>query len=250
MKLYNITFSPTGGTQKVADIIADTWNCEKVNCDLLSPAASLPAITAEDLCILSVPSFGGRVPDAAVNKIKELQGNQAKTILVAVYGNRAFEDTLLELKDTAESVGFHCVAAIAAIAEHSIFRQFASGRPNADDKKELQDFAAQIKDKLDTLSSVTVPGNHPYREYNGVPLKPKANRKCTNCKLCAKACPVGAISTENPKLTDKEKCISCMHCISVCPANARGNSKLLLAFAGNAMKKKCSEYLHNELFIS
>ena len=36
------------------------------------------------------------------------------------------------------------VAAIAAVAEHSIMRQFAAGRPDAEDERELAGFADRI----------------------------------------------------------------------------------------------------------
>ena len=58
-------------------------------------------------------------------------GCGARAVLMCVYGNRAYEDTLVELADTAEKAGFHVIAAVAAIAEHSVVRRFAAGRPGA-----------------------------------------------------------------------------------------------------------------------
>ena len=67
--------------------------------------------------------------------------------LVCVYGNRAYEDTLVEMEDAANHCGFQVVAAIAAVAEHSILSQYASNRPDASDEKQLVNFADQIADK-------------------------------------------------------------------------------------------------------
>ena len=61
----------------------------------------------------------------------------ARAVLMCVYRNRAYEDTLLELADTAEKAGFHVIAAVAAIAEHSVIREIAAGRPDAADRARL-----------------------------------------------------------------------------------------------------------------
>lgn len=76
-----------------------------------------------------------------------MRGNGVKTVLIVVYGNRAYDDTFVELQDTLISSGFSPVAAVAAIAEHSIMRQFAAGRPDTQDEKELAEFAVTIRSK-------------------------------------------------------------------------------------------------------
>ena len=110
--LYTIYFSPTGGTKKVADIVSRALSNERENGGWemkeidLSPAGtdySQYHFTREDICIVAAPSFGGRVPGLVLERLKEMEGGHAKTILAAVYGNRAFEDTLLELEDTLPS---------------------------------------------------------------------------------------------------------------------------------------------------
>ena len=162
------------------------------------------------------------------------------------------EHTFTELQDVLEESGFSCIAAVAAVAEHSIMRQFAAGRPDDRDKQELAAFAAEIRSKIESetlRASLKLPGNRPYREYGGVPMKPRNDKTCQQCGLCARQCPVGAIPLDNPSKTDAKKCISCMRCIAVCPQKARSVSKTLLAAGSLKMKKVCSVRKGNELFV-
>ncbi len=85
---------------------------------------------------------------------------------------------------------------------------------------------------------IQVPGNTPYKKYGTAPLVPKADVSlCTECKVCVKACPAGAISLEDPKKTDKKKCISCMKCVYSCKQKARYVSKMKM----NAIQKKLAK---------
>ena len=153
--------------------------------------------------MIGVPSYGGRVPDIVLKRMNEFCGNNAKAALVVSYGNRAYDGTIRELAEFVENKGFCCVAAIAAVAEHSIMHQFATGRPDASDQKELAQFAKKILNKINSGAvgeKLNVPGNFPYREYKGVPLKQKATGKCTHCGLCANSCPVAAIPKRRTKI--------------------------------------------------
>lgn len=255
MPVYNIVFSPTGGTKKIADLFATSFYPGTNYIDLTdyNKDFSFFSFCAEDICIVSVPSYGGRVPAIAISRLHQMNGNGAKAILIVVYGNRAYEDTFTELQDTLTNLGFSCIAAVAAIAEHSIMRQFAAGRPNIQDEKEIAAFAETIRSKIEsgTLSNqLNLPGNRPYHKYNGIPTKPQTGKSCTQCGLCAKKCPVGAIDPTNPSKTDTQCCISCMRCIAICPQKARHINKALLAAGSIKLKKVCNEYKRNELFLS
>lgn len=253
MKLYHIVFSPTGGTQKVATFLTDALEGEAANVDLTDGNQDFSAVqlAQEDVAVISVPSYGGRVPAVAVERLTMLSGQGARAILVCVYGNRAYEDTLVELEDAAMQAGFRVIAAVAAVAEHSIARQFAAGRPDAQDAKQLSDFARQIQAKLSAGDSTepSIPGNRPYKKSAGVGMVPKSTKACTKCGVCATVCPVQAIDKENPKKVDEKVCISCMRCISVCPHSARKVNPIMLSAAGLMLKKVCSERKDCELFL-
>lgn len=252
MMLYNLTFSPTGGTQRVANLLTQGLGGPFVPLDMMDRFLNLSRISfePEDCCLVAVPSFGGRVPGPAVQRLQPLKGNGAWAVLVVVYGNRAYEDTLVELQDLMTQQGFRPVAAVAAVAQHSLLPQFAQGRPDQTDEEELRAFAQTIRRRLDqeTQAPLVLPGNRPYRAYSGVPLKPTGRRSCTGCGLCASTCPAKAIPKENPRKTDPAKCVSCMACAARCPMGARRVNPLLRFAAGQKLKAACSQRKANELF--
>ncbi len=255
MAVYEMVFSPTGGTKKVSDIFTGAFCKESTFIDLSRRDVDFSkcVFSEEDLCIVAVPSYGGRVPAAAAERLRAVQGNGAGAVLIVVYGNRAYDDTFAELQDILEERGFLCAAAAAAVAEHSIMRCFAAGRPDTQDKKEIAGFAEDVRSKIDAgicKGQLTLPGNRPYRSYGGVPMKPRAGKSCIRCGRCAGECPAGAISQEDPARTDPGKCISCMRCMAVCPQGARSVSKALLAAGSMKMRKACSGRKGNELFLA
>ncbi|WP_458408106.1 4Fe-4S binding protein [Anaerotignum sp.] len=246
---YEITFSPTGGTKKSADLLSAAWN-EKVEIDLMKKADDFSTYTfkAEDVCLVAVPSFGGRVPATATERLNQMQGGGAKAIAVVVYGNREYEDTLVELEDTLKNCGFQPVGGAAVVAEHSILREFAAGRPNAEDAVQLKGWSEKLKAKAAEGGSVSFPGNRPYKVYGAIPMAPKAET-CQGCGKCVSICPVGAISAENPKETDTTKCITCMACVAACPMQSRCIDPMMLAGVKAKLGPALSGRKENELFL-
>lgn len=252
MKLYNFYFSPTGATKKVLDVICSAWECDKCYIDFSSHINNYSNIkfAPNDICIVAVPSFSGRVPQFIIPKLKTLKGCNVKTILVATYGNRAFDDTLIELKTILEKCDFLCVAAIAAVTRHSVMPMYGAGRPNDTDISELREYSLKCKHAISEITtSVNVPGNIPYRKYVSIPIYPTANKACIKCGLCATRCPVNAIPSENLRSINRQKCISCLQCTDVCPKHARHINKIVLRVAEIKMKKLCAEIKKNQLFL-
>lgn len=253
MNFYEIFFSPTGGTKKVADILTNALSQEVLSVDLTDSRKDdfSCSLEADDVALIAVPSYGGRVPYPAIKRISHIQGNQARAILVCVYGNRAYEDTLVELQDTVKQAGFRVISAVSAVAEHSIVRRFASGRPDGQDQSQLLQFAKKIQEKLDQEdpSVPQIPGNRPYKKAGNIAMIPKPDKNCTACGLCSEKCPVQAIDRINPRKVNGKLCISCMRCVSVCPHSSRKINGIMLAAANTMLKKACSQRKEYELFL-
>lgn len=254
MSYTQLIFSPTGGTQKVADALSGPWAGNIETVDLCDPGRefSQVAFQPEDLVLLAVPSFGGRVPALAAQRLSQVKGAGARAVLVCVYGNRAYEDTLAELFDLAVSAGFRPIAAVAAIAEHSIMHQYAAHRPDPQDLEVLADFSQKILAKAqeaEPQAPQALPGNRPYKKAGAIPLVPKAGKDCTACGLCAKQCPARAIDPEAVKGADSTRCITCMRCVVKCPRSARKINGAMVSAAALSMKKVCSVRKENELFL-
>lgn len=252
MAYAQLVFSPTGGTMKAAQTMIKDWDTEVPTVDLTDPSADFSrcSFTADDLVLIAIPSFGGRVPALAARRLALINGNGAHCVLTCVYGNRAYEDTLAELQDIAQQCGFRVLAAVAAVAEHSIIHQYAAGRPDGQDMQQLKDFSQKILAKFRSGSNAvpSIPGNRPYRKAGGG-LTPQAGSSCIGCGLCAKQCPAQAISVDNIRKADSKLCISCMRCVVQCPHSARKVNGAMAAAAAMAIKKACSVRKECELFI-
>ena len=252
MNIHQITFSPTGGTRRVSELLCKGFDIESCITELCTKQENLkyPSINADDFVVISMPVYAGRVPALAVERLKGIKASGAKCAVIAVYGNRAYEDALAEMQDVATEMGLQVIAAVAAIAEHSICRMYGAGRPDEEDAKILASFGQDIINKAkngQTSAPLALPGNRPYRQGCSGPY-PIANDTCTKCGTCASECPTDAISFENPQGVNSELCIGCMRCVSVCPMEARGIGDRLNMLTEH-LKPLCRERKRNELFI-
>lgn len=227
-KQHLVYFSATNNTRNCLRRIAHTTKFPVVEHNITKPVSTdITILSSSELLIVGVPSYAGRVPQICLPALKQFKGQDTPAIMVCTYGNRDFEDTLLELKDILLSNGFKPIAATALVSQHSIFPLMGEGRPNSDDHTMLADFSLRCLALLHAINrpadlpEIIVKGNFPYRDASVVPLYPQANNQCNACEACAHMCPVGAISFDNLQITDAAKCISCGRCVAICPKCAR-----------------------------
>lgn len=246
MKISNtwaVYFSGTDTTKTIVTTIAqEAAKHLDVPCQVLDftlPAAreQTYAFAPDDLVIFGVPVIAGRVPNVLLPFLTSaFTGNHALAVPVVLYGNRNFDDALIELREILEANGLRTVAGGAFIGEHSFSRTLGAGRPDASDLETATAFAQAVAAKVSTLKElpenpVAVTGNlpvHPYytpRDRHGNPInilkvKPKTNDNCTHCGLCAQVCPMGSIDP-NDVTRFTGICIKCCACVKKCPVGAK-----------------------------
>ena len=247
--IYGIYFSPTNSTRKIVESIASGIS-DEITCFNITKAKEKELeFNSNDIVIIGVPSYSGRVPELAKEQLLRIRSNGASAILVCSYGNRDYEDTLKELYDICVGLGFNILSAAAFIARHSIFPNIASNRPNKEDLTKAASFGRESLKYLsiNNEKEFKIKGNFPYRKIQPVPLSPRTNSYCTECGLCVKNCPVNAIDSSNPKQTHKKRCIACGACIVICPENARRFKGILYKIVKSQFTKKYSRHLEIEL---
>ncbi|NKF06781.1 EFR1 family ferrodoxin [Clostridium gasigenes] len=231
MRVNLIYFSATDRTAKVVKEIGSAISNELFENDITLEENRNEGLvfTEKDLVIVGVPVYAGRVPKFLVEYFNKVKGNNTLVIFVVTYGNRAYEDALLELKNTFEENGFIGVGAAAFVGEHSYTELLGSGRPNKKDLEIAKKFGDRVKIKIDSIKDISeignlnVPGNYPYvvKVSKMKPMAPETNDNCIDCGICKNSCPTNAISNQNCRIVDKERCIKCCRCIRNCPVGAK-----------------------------
>ncbi len=235
-------FSATETTKKITTGIAgklaeNSGGKSVVNVDFTLPESRKePASFAEhDIVVAGLPVYAGRVPNVLLKYLNAIEGNGALAVAVVVYGNRHYDDALIEWRDILESRGFNVLAAGAFIGEHSFSRILGQNRPDQQDLSRVAEFAGLIYRKLAAFphapATISVPGKKPYQAYyrpkdkDGNPVAfhkviPKTSDDCIHCGLCVSLCPVGSIDSDDESILTGI-CIKCCACIKNCPVEAK-----------------------------
>ena len=257
--VHLVYFSATYTTRKVVRAVAARLPGTVVEHDItaLEPPDDVALSDRGDLMVVGVPVYAGRVPVMAADALLRFRGRGTPAIAVCVYGNRAYDDALVELCDLLGDGGFGVVAAGAFVARHSIFTSIAAERPDEADMAAIGRFGDACASLLASLPSVyglvppAVPGNRPYKTPGAIPIYPSGSRKkCTHCELCVRLCPVHAISPLRPTRTDGNICMSCGRCVEVCSQHTRCFSGMMYKMAQRKITKLCRERKEPEWYLA
>ena len=281
MKLKGIAavfFSPTGNTRKavveIADVIARGEGIAVREIDFTLPGAreEVRKFEAGELVIFGTPVYAGRIPNKILPAVQTLfEGNGALAVPVVTFGNRSFDNALIELRNELEQHGFHTVAGAAFVAEHVFSNKLAAGRPDEKDLELIRRFAGDVAEKikgfeegpLDGMAEIPAPaavkGIEPVPAYyrplqedgspaNFLKAKPKTSDSCNDCGICARVCPMGSISPEDYR-TVTGICIKCQACIKSCPVHAKFFDDPVMLSHTRMLEQHYERPAENEVFL-
>lgn len=263
LSLHTVFFSPTGSSRRIAQETARVLEQELAqnmalarddDWDWTFPEGRAAARTPgpEDVLLFAFPVYAGRIPQVLMEPLARLAGHGARAIPLAVYGNRHYDDALLEAVDLFVANGFSVPAAAAFVAEHSMTAKIGAGRPDAQDMAAIADFARNAASVISRGKSATaaVPGNRPYKALPpAADIRPQTLDSCTQCGLCVSVCPVRVIDADNAAQV-AQGCLRCCACVKICPEQAKyfdnpHVDKIVAMLEGN-----CRERREPEVFFA
>lgn len=250
VQIRTVYFSPTGTSKKIAAAVARAIagsDTDTGSVDLTCGTPEQTTLPATAVAVITAPVYGGHIPPAALERLRAVRGQSTPAVVIAVYGNRAFEGAVEELAAFAAAQGFVPVAAAAFVGEHSYSTPatpIAAGRPDAQDLAAAEAFGKEVRRKLDAGESTAVDArklktprtpllpmlrfvrfflaNRRRQKKNPVVYLPVCNADlCIHCGRCASLCPTQAIARGDEEHTDPARCLRCCACVKGCPTAAR-----------------------------
>lgn len=242
--IYGIYFSPTNNSKKYVEAMCHKVDENAVFIDITVNSKKFE-FNCNDFVIIGAPVYGGRIPNVSRQRFKQFKGTNTPCIIVGTYGNRHYDDALIEMKDLFETNGFIVYGACALIGRHT-YGSIAIDRPNSNDLEEASLFAQLIYNRNTPIETI-IPGKHHEDEIiNKGKFHPLTIDSCVHCQICVKNCPVGAINSDCTTISDA--CISCFRCIRNCPMMAKNMDEENYNNFANMFTEKLKNRRENEYF--
>lgn len=246
--ITSIYFSPTGNTKRSVESIANAMGNKKETFDITLDLDSRGRLFSDkDFVVFGAPVYAGRIPTITRERFQKFKGRETPCLVIVTYGNRHYDDALIELADIVKDQGFVVKGAAALIGRHT-FGEIQIDRPNEEDFIENRSFATSIRSKIHVQNDLDIPGNHPYRDGgSGGMFHPLTSDACIECGICVNGCPTMAIEKDYRTINDN--CLSCFRCIRNCPEKAKNiDTEKYNAFASD-FSEKLKERRENEYFL-
>ena len=303
-----ICFSPTHTSKTIAEAVAagmararcgSEGNAEtSASCSMLVRTIDMTLdksdepiiLTSGETVVLGAPVYAGRVAPEAVRRLKRIQvaaGASIPAVVTVTYGNRDYEDALVELYDLALSLGLTPFAAGAFIGEHSYSTPempVAEGRPDSMDLADASIFGGECARKLESPGAFApfhIKGNRPYKEPSrptsspaaahpsgsgtaavppvhsavtatpdrpAIPAVPVTADGCPLCGECAAVCPTGAIVLDSSSMKVLTDPSLCIRCCACVKACPAGMRTYSTPFAA-FLHEHCSARREPETFL-
>lgn len=251
-KVAAVAFSPCGSTEKVTQLLVAKMPVEVENHNLTLPYARKEKLgfDRDTLVFISFPVYGG-LPPIAKEVFACLVGHESPCVYVAVRGDTEPGGFYWDMNDLATAAGFTPVAAVAAVAEHTLMPTVSHARPDADDAHLLNDFGLKALEQANAGKTLAkIPGER--GELPDLVFYPVTDADtCIRCGLCAENCPAGAIPEDDLVTQDNSLCICCSACAHVCPVEARmmGDAKARELLHKAATETFAGLHLETRLFL-
>ena len=245
-QVHAVFFAPTGNTRKSVEAMAGALaeNFEVHDVTLNAPAEE-KIFGRDDVVIFGAPVYSGRIPAVARERLTKFRGEGTRCLAVVTFGNRDFDDALLELADLSKGQGFVVTGGAAVVGRHT-YGSIQVDRPDAADLAADRDFA--LKAAAQAEIKTAIPGNRPYKSGGlGGKFRPKTAENCIDCGLCVKFCPVQAVGADCRTIDDR--CLACFRCIRICPVHAKNMDTEEYRTFAQMFSEKLKERRENQYFL-
>lgn len=189
----------------------------------MTRSEALKEFGADDIVIVVAPVYGGHFAPVARKRMLGIKGNGARAVLVAVYGNRMFEQSLSDMELFAREQGFVPVAFGAFVGEHSYSSQatpIAVGRPDKEDIDMAHAFGKAVAEKISC-------GDSSCPDVSQITDEPVSRESLENFIAFVRSYQTQQAEAPQTYLpvTDSDLCLSCGVCADVCPTQAIDRSE-------------------------